>query len=332
MHMTILEAETLVQSVFEANGVLPDTARSVATALVQSEAAGQSGHGLRRVPAYVGQVRTGKVDGKTKPVALKTKPGVLAVDAGHGFAYPALDLVVVELAAMVRSQGIAFAAIHRSHHAGVMALTVERFADQGLVAIMFANAPAAMAPWGGKVPLFGTNPIAFAAPVAGADPLVIDLALSKVARGKVMEATQKGTSIPDDWAFDADGNPTTDPFAAMKGTMAPSGGAKGAALALMVEVLAAGLTGAHFSHEASSLFDAKGPPPALGQAIIAIDPSAAAGNGVTARLAEFAAEMARQDGVRLPGRRGRSLRAEALAKGMNIEDDVIAAIHALGEP
>jgi (2R)-3-sulfolactate dehydrogenase (NADP+) len=330
MHISLFDAETLVQGVFEANGVSPSTARAVASALVQSEAAGQSGHGLRRVPAYVSQVRTGKVDGKAQPVSVRAKPGVLAIDAAHGFAYPALDLAVDELPAIAREQGIAFAAIHRSHHAGVMALTVERFAQQGLVAMMFANAPAAMAPWGGKVPLFGTNPIAFATPVAGSDPLVIDLALSKVARGKVMEAKQKGTSIPDDWAFDAEGNPTTDPHAAMKGTMAPSGGAKGAALALMVEVLSAGLTGAHFSFQASSLFDEKGPPPALGQAIIAIDPLATGGAGTAERLADLAREMGRQDGVRLPGKRGRSARANAEMHGIEIDDDVMAAIAALG--
>jgi (2R)-3-sulfolactate dehydrogenase (NADP+) len=211
-----------------------------------------------------------------------------------------------------------------------MALTVERFAELGLVAMMFANAPASMAPWGGKKPLFGTNPIAFAVPAAKGEPLVIDLALSKVARGKVMEATQKGVSIPDDWAFDVDGNPTTDAVAAMKGTMAPSGGAKGAALALMVEVFSAGLTGAHFSHEASSLFDEKGPPPALGHSIIAIDPDGATGGGTTERIALLAAEMASEEGVRLPGKRGRGLRAEAAVKGLVLEDDVMAAIRALG--
>ncbi|TWF52834.1 Ldh family oxidoreductase [Neorhizobium alkalisoli] len=330
MNMTIEEAETLVSSVFEENGVLPATARSVARALVQSEAAGQSGHGLRRVPAYVKQVRTGKVDGKAVAVSTRPKPGILAIDAAHGFAYPALDLAVAELPAITREQGIAFATINRSHHAGVMALTVERFAELGLVAMMFANAPAAMAPWGGKKPLFGTNPIAFAVPARKGEPLVIDLALSKVARGKVMEATQKNVAIPDDWAFDVDGNPTTDPFAAMKGTMAPSGGAKGAALALMVEVLSAGLTGAHFSHEASSLFDEKGPPPSLGHSIIAIDPDASTGGGTTERIAHLAAEMAGQDGVRLPGKRGRGLRSEAVLKGLTLEDDVMEAIKALG--
>lgn len=329
MHMTLNEAATLVRGIFEDNGVLPSTAISVARALVQSEAAGQSGHGLRRVPAYVKQVRTGKVDGKAEPKLSRPRPAVLSIDAAHGFAYPALDLAVAELPAVAREQGIAFAAIGRSHHAGVMALTVERFAEQGLIAMMFANAPAAMAPWGGKSPLFGTNPIAFAVPVADADPLVIDLALSKVARGKVMEAHQKGTSIPDDWAFDIDGNPTTDAAAALKGTMAPSGGAKGAALALMVEVLSAGLAGANFSHEASSLFDENGPPPELGHSIIAIDPDAANGGGTAMRMAALAEEMARQDGVRLPGRRGKGLRAEALVNGIEIEDDVLKAIEAL---
>ncbi len=330
MHLTLEEAETLVRSVFEDNHVLPAAARSVARALVQSEAAGQSGHGLRRVPAYVKQVRTGKVDGAAQPQLSRPRPAVLSIDAAHGFAYPALDLAVAELQPVAREQGIAFAAIGRSHHAGVMALTVERFAEQGLVAMMFANAPASIAPWGGKTPLYGTNPIAFAVPVAGSEPLVIDLALSKVARGKVMEASQKGADIPGDWAFDVDGNPTTDAAAALKGTMAPSGGAKGAALALMVEVLSAGLAGANFSYQASSLFDEDGPPPELGQSIIAIDPDAATGSGTALRMAGLAAEMARQDGVRLPGRRGRGLRAKALENGIEIEDDVIAAIRKLG--
>lgn len=329
MKISLAEAEQLISSVFRENGVTSTAATSVARALVQSEAAGQSGHGLRRVPAYVKQVRTGKVDGSAIAVLSRPRPGILAIDAAHGFAYPALDLAVATLPGIVREQGIALAAINRSHHAGVMALTVERFAEQGLVAMMFANAPAAMAPWGGRKPLYGTNPIVFAVPVTGAEPLVIDLALSKVARGKVMEASQKKVSIPDDWAFDADGHPTTDPAAAMKGTMAPAGGAKGAALALMVEVLAAGLTGANFSHEASSLFDENGPPPALGHMIIAIDPDPASGGGTAERMAALAMEMTREEGVRLPGRRGRQLRLTAMENGLEIEEDVIEAIAAL---
>ncbi|MBP2548494.1 (2R)-3-sulfolactate dehydrogenase (NADP+) [Neorhizobium galegae] len=333
MHHTLADLERQIATVFETSGVLPASARSVARALVAAEAAGQSGHGLRRVPAYVKQVRSGKVDGLAQASLAHPRPGVLAIDARDGFAYPALDLAVSTLAPLARSQGIASAGIFRSHHAGVMALTVERFAEEGLVAMMFANAPAAMAPWGGRKPLFGTNPIAFAVPVGepadGTDPIVIDLALSKVARGKVMEAQQKRVSIPDDWALDPQGQPTTDPDIAMQGTMAPAGGAKGAALALMVEVLSAGITGANFSHEASSLFDDKGPPPALGHFIIAIDPQATAGAGFGARMAALATLMASEEGVRLPGRRGRSLRREALETGLSIDDSVMQAIAAL---
>ncbi|MCY1665229.1 Ldh family oxidoreductase [Rhizobium sp. SL86] len=329
MRHSLADLERQVASVFETNGVLPHSSLSVAKALVAAEAAGQSGHGLRRVPAYVKQVRTGKVDGKAIASTQTPRPGVLAVDVQFGFAYPALDIAVEELAPMARAQGIACASLHRSHHAGVMALTVERFADQGLVAMMFANAPASMAPWGGKKPLYGTNPIAFAVPVAGQEPIVIDLALSKVARGKVMEAQQRRVAIPDDWALDVNGNPTTDPDEAIKGTMAPTGGAKGAALAFMVEALSAGITGALFSYEATSLFDDKGAPPALGQFIIAIDPQATAGAGFGERLAALADEMAREDGVRIPGRRGRSLRAEAAREGIEIEDSVLEAIAAL---
>lgn len=329
MLYSLADLEQQIATLFETNGVRRETAASVARALVAAEAAGQSGHGLRRVPAYLSQVRSGKVDGAAVATASHPRPGLLAIDAHFGFAYPALDLSVQELAPLARSQGIACAAIHRSHHAGVMALTVERFAEQGLVAMMFANAPASMAPWGGKRPLYGTNPIAFAVPVANQEPIVIDLALSKVARGKVMEAQQRGVEIPEDWALDAEGQPTTDPTEAIKGTMAPAGGAKGAALAFMVEALSAGLTGALFSYEATSLFDDKGAPPALGQFIIAIDPEAATGAAFGARMAELAQQMEQEEAVRIPGRRGRKLRRDAEKTGLQIDQSVLSAIGAL---
>jgi (2R)-3-sulfolactate dehydrogenase (NADP+) len=326
MLLSISEAERLVAQMFERNKVSPENARSVATALVAAEAAGQGGHGLRRIEAYAAQARAGKVDGFAVPALSLNAPAVLRVDAGYGFAYPALDLAVRELPALASKSGIAIAAIHRSHHAGVMGLTVERFAERGLVALMFANAPAAMAPWGGKTAVYGTNPIAFAAPLPDADPIVIDLAMSKVARGKIMAAHQKGTEIPRDWALDPSGEPTTDPGEALKGTMMPLGEAKGAALALMVEILAAGLTGANYSFEATSLFDDRGDPPALGQMIIAIDPEATGGGGTASRLALLAATMTADPNVRLPGRRGQGSRREALAEGIQIDDEIAQLI------
>ncbi|MCC9624723.1 Ldh family oxidoreductase [Thalassospira sp. MA62] len=331
MKMTLSETHSLICDVFTRCRVSPENAASVAKALVTAEASGQGGHGLRRVPAYSAQARAGKVDGFATPVATKPAPGVLRIDARFGFAYPALDLMMDELPDMARSQGIAIASIHNSHHAGVMGLTVERLADQGLAAMMFANAPSAMAAWGGRRPMFGTNPIAFGVPVGDAgNPIIIDLALSKVARGKIMAAKQKGASIPDDWALDVDGNPTTDAVRALEGTMIPAGGVKGAALAMMVELLAAGLTGAQYGHQSSSLFDDKGKPPALGQMLIAIDPTATGGSGVQEHLAYLANEIAAEDGVRLPGRRGKLAREAAKAEGLEIEDDILQEIKAIG--
>jgi len=198
MKLTLAEAEALVVAALGRSGVNEANARSVARALVAAEAAGQGGHGLRRVEAYSAQARAGKVDGMATPQASRPRPGVLTIDAMNGYAYPALDLAVESLPAIAREQGIAIATIHRSHHAGVMGLTVARFAEQGLAAMMFANAPASMAPWGGNKALYGTNPIAFAVPIENGEPIVIDLALSKVARGKIMAARQKGEAIPDD--------------------------------------------------------------------------------------------------------------------------------------
>ncbi|MBB3946736.1 (2R)-3-sulfolactate dehydrogenase (NADP+) [Rhizobium skierniewicense] len=329
MKFSIEQAEDFVSSIFEKDGVLPTTARSVARALVAAEAAGQSGHGFRRIPVYIKQVRVGKVDAKAVAVATRVRPAVLSIDAHLGYAYPAIDLAVDQLPAIAREQGIALAVIGRSHHAGVMALTVERFAEQGLVAFMVANAPASMAPWGGIKPLYGTNPIAFAAPVEGSDPLVIDLALSKVARGKIMAARQKGQSIPEGWALDASGQATTDPHEAINGTMVPAGDAKGAALALMVEVMAAGLTGGNFGFQASSLLDDTGTAPSLGHTLIAIDPSLAGDTVFAKRLALMASEIEGQENARLPGRRSQGVRKQAAEDGIVIDDDILVEIEAL---
>lgn len=329
MHLTLAAVETLVLDALMRNRVDEANARAVARALVAAEAAGQGGHGLRRVAAYAAQARAGKVDGFAKPIFTRPFPAVVQVDACHGYAYPAFDLAVSVLPDIARQQGIALVTIRRSHHAGVLALTVERFAEMGLVALMVANATASMAAWGGRKPVFGTNPIAFAAPVPGADPLVIDLALSRVARGKVMAARQTGAPIPSDWAFDRDGQPTTDPVAALDGTMIPSGEAKGAALAMMVEILAGALTGANFSFESSSLFDDKGSAPGLGQMLIVINPAASGGDGVAERMRRLADEISSDPGVRLPGRRGQSARHQALESGIEVEDELIASVNAL---
>jgi len=198
-----------------------------------------------------------------------------------------------------------------------------------MVALMVANAPAAMAPWGGRRPLFGTDPIAFAAPVAGSEPIVVDISLSKVARGKVMSAAQKDEPIPEGWALDKDGQPTTSPSDALAGTMVPMGDAKGAALAIMVEMLSAGLTGANFAFEATSYFDAEGAPPGTGQSIIVVDPSAF-GPGASERFALLAQLIEETEGARLPGRRRQILRRSLSEEGIAVDCALVKQIEAIG--
>ncbi|MCZ8044514.1 MAG: Ldh family oxidoreductase [Beijerinckiaceae bacterium] len=318
-------AEARLTDIFAAAGASPANAASVAWALVMAEADGLKGHGLSRVPTYLAMLKSGKIDGQVVPKASRPKPGVLAIDAGHGFAYPAIDLAIAEIPDLARDQGIVAAPIRRSNHCGAAGLHVERLAEQGLVALLFANTPGAIAPWGGSKPVFGTNPIAFAAPLAGREPVVIDMALSKVARGPIVAAKQKGQAIPEGWALDVHGKPTTDAAAALAGTMVPLGDAKGATLAMMVEILAAALVGAHFGFQASSFIDAVGGPPDTGQLILAIDPHAMGGNWFDERMRALVHAIEAQEGTRLPGVRRLTLRAKARAEGIDMPEEMLSS-------
>jgi (2R)-3-sulfolactate dehydrogenase (NADP+) len=245
-------------------------------------------------------------------------------------AYAALALAEQEAAWRARGHGIAFVGVTNSHHSGAMGLPVRRLAEQGLVALAFTNSPAAMPVPGGRRPLMGTNPIAAAFPRRAAPPLVIDMALSEVARGKIMVAAKEGRPIPEGWALDAEGRPTTDPKAALSGAMLAMGGSKGALLALIVELLCCALTGAAFGFEADSFFQDEGNRPRLGQALLVIDPGALAGaDGFAARIETLIAAMLADEGVRLPGAKREAQSTRAAADGLEVPDALIAAIRAL---
>lgn len=310
------DATVLLTKAFMANGVPESIATSVATALVAAQAEGQAGHGFSRVEDYVAQVRSGKIVADAVPMATATGAAALSVDAGHGFAFPALDLGIASGVACARDTGCAAVAITRSHHCGALSVTVDRIAQAGMIGLMVANTPAAIAPFGSNVPVFGTNPIAFSAPRADAPPLVIDLSLSVVARGKVMNAQKTGQPIPEGWALDADGSPTTDPKAALAGSMMPIGGAKGTALALMVEVLAATLTAARGSSGMPSFFNAEGPPPGSGQFLLILRPGDSA--GFATRLETLLDHIAAAPGARLPGSRRLASLQMARAQGLQV--------------
>ncbi|MEQ9606174.1 MAG: Ldh family oxidoreductase [Kiloniellaceae bacterium] len=327
--LSLQEAEALVVRALTAAGTSSSNADCVAAALVAAEADGQRGHGFSRVAAYAAQVKSGKVDGKAEPKVEVLSDSAVRIDAGAGFAFPAIERARKELRRMAAESVIAVAGIHHSHHFGQAGYHVERLAEKGLVGLMVGNSPQAMAPWGGSRGIFGTNPIAFAAPRKEQPPLVIDLSLSKVARGKVMAAAKTGETIPEGWALDPEGRPTTDPEAALAGTMIPMGDAKGAALAMMVEILSASLIGANHAFEASSFFTAEGPPPGVGQFLLAIDPGPLSGGTFAARLEVLIEALEAQDGARLPGSRRLAARAAAARDGIHVPVVMLAEIRSL---
>lgn len=324
------EARRMVCRALEQAGASPSMAVATARALVLAEAQGLSSHGLSRVPQYAAHLRNGRVHGNAEPVVLKRNGAVALVDAQAGLAFPACERALQLAGQLATRHGIALVGVVRSHHAGVLADHLRPLAAQGLVGLAFGNAPAAMPVAGGKRPLLGTNPIAVAFPRRDADPLIIDLSLSEVARGKLMVAAKAGRQIPLGWALDVDGNPTTDPQAGMDGSMLPMGSStssKGALLAMTVELLVTALIGARFSFEASSFFVDEGNQPGLGQTFLAIDPGALAGrDAFLDRLEAFILEMQKDDGVRLPGARREALRRVAMEEGVEVPDALLAIL------
>lgn len=305
-------------------------AEATARALVKAEAQGLASHGLSRVPQYAAHLRLGRVDGAAVPSVLRAKGGAVLIDAADGLAFPACTLAVAEAISRARDHGVAIAAVTNSHHFGVAADHLEPVAHAGMVGLACGNSPSAMPAWGGRRAIFGTNPIAAVFPRRGAPPLVIDLSLSEVARGKVMVAAREGRPIPLGWALDRDGNPTTDAKQALEGMMLPAGGVKGAMLALVVELLCCALTGAHMGFEADTFFKEEGNRPKIGQAFLVIDPEALAGRAVfDERIETLVRTMLADPEVRLPGARRAALAEKAAAEGVEVAQSLVDQLKGL---
>lgn len=319
MKLSIDTLRDLGMAVFRRAGVPEENAACVVDALILAETDGLPSHGFSRIPFYVDQARSGKVKGDARPEISLPAPAVVLADAREGYAFPAIKAGLERAVPLARTHGLCALGVRRSHHCGVLGHYTEQLADAGLISLIFSNTPAAMAPWGGCRASFGTNPLAFGCPREHGKHLVIDLSLSKVARGKVMGAKQRGESIPEGWALDAEGRPTTDPAAALRGTMVPMGDAKGSALALMVEILAAALTGSHYAFEASSFFEAEGPSPGIGQSFILIDPTPF-NHEFPAKLETLCAHILDQSGARLPGARRMASRRAHCSEGIELAD------------
>ena len=316
----------------ERSGASPAMASATANALVAADARGLHSHGVSRIPQYAAHLRNGRADGSATPRIVTEKLGAALVDAANGLAFPACALAIATAIRLARQSGASFVGVTNSHHFGAAALHLEAVANAGCVGLAFSNSPSAMPAAGGRTPLFGTNPIAAVFPRRRARPLVIDLSLSEVARGRLMIAAKEGKPIPPGWALDREGRPTTDAAAGLEGSMLPVGGAKGAMLALVVELLVTSLTGAALGFEATSFFVDEGNRPRLGQAFIAIDPGALAGReAYDERSERLIAAMLQDSDVRLPGARRDALADRAALEGVEIPQALATQLAALAD-
>ena len=270
------EAEAFAFEAARAVGANVSQARALARATVAAEAIGRRAVGFAHLPDYLEAFLSGRIRRDAEPELTSPAPALIACDAREGIAQLGFDLAFDDLASRAKTLGLAAFAQRNAFTAGEVGYYPRRLAEVGLVAFAAANGPALItAPGAGATPLYCTNPFAFAAPVEGGPPLLIDQSSSAAAFVELRRRAEAGETLPEDWAVDADGLATTDPRAALKGALLAFGGARGANIALMAEVLAAGLTDANWSLDAPA-FDAGAASPGAGLFVAAFNPRALA--------------------------------------------------------
>ena len=334
VRLTLDEVHALATETFLANGGSPEQTRAVADTVTAAERDECKSHGLFRVPGYIASIRSGKVNGTAEPMVEPLAPGVVKVDGLNGFAPLALEAGREPLVTLAREQGIAALAVTNTHHFAALWPETEALAERRLVGFAFVAAMAYVAPAGGTMPIYGTNPMSFAWPrEEGRPPLVFDQASSASARGEIMIHQRDGKPIPEGWGIDAAGNPTTDPAAALAGAQLPFGGYKGASIALMIELLAGALVGDLFSFEASEADNRDGGPPRGGELVVAIDPARCSRGGNPIRHAEaLFGRILEQEGARLPSDRRYAARLRTPVEGVSIPRSLYDTLQDLRRP
>ena len=288
------------QAALIAHGAGAFAAAEVARAVAAAESVGNKICGLYYVESYCQQLKSGRVKGDVVPAVSTPRAAVVRVDARFGFAQPAFAYGLPVALDAARKNGIATLAVGHAHTCTSLGYFTEQIARAGLIGVGFTNASPIVAAPGGKSRVIGTNPISFAVPDGkGGVALLFDQSTTTVALGKITMAKAAGESIPEGWAVDADGNPTTDPEAALKGSLVSMGGYKGWGFGLMAEILAAGMTGGLLSKDVKPLKAPEGAPHDLGQYYIIIDPSTS--NDFAARLADLSEAASQDHGARMPG-------------------------------
>jgi LDH2 family malate/lactate/ureidoglycolate dehydrogenase len=251
-------------AVFRKAGLDESEARLAADSLITADLRGVSSHGITRLRTYAKRVKTGVVAANAKAVIVNNSDTALLVDGCNGMG-SSIGIQVMDMCMeRARKHGCCFAAVNHANHFGIAAFYTMYAARNGMIGIAMSNAPASMVPIGGKKPMLGTNPLSVAIPAGKYPPLILDMASSVVAQGKIILAAKEGKDIPADWAVDEDGMPTTNPEKALKGAMLPFGGAKGYAIAFIIDILCSALSGAANSTRIKSYWDNFVEPQGLG--------------------------------------------------------------------
>ncbi|GEM87172.1 Ldh family oxidoreductase [Meiothermus granaticius] len=323
MRVPFAELQQRVRGHFEGLGLSPQHAAQITEVILEAELEGNAGHGLSRIAQYTGQIQAGGLKARPELRLERIRPS-LALLYADGAPGPVAGLrAVQELAPLAKEQGCATLAVRGAGHSGVLSAYVGRLAAQGLVGLAFANTPPAIAPG----PVLGTNPIALGAP-AEPEPIIVDTSVSVVARGKIINAAKRNAPIPEGWALDKQGNPTTDAKAALEGSLLPIGGGKGFALAVLVELLAGALAGEVLSSELPLPWAPAEQAAKPGLLLVAFDP-VGFGGGYKAKAAQLVAAL-EAAGARIPGARRAALRAKAIQEGVLINELLLEELVKLG--
>ena len=318
-HVSIDDIRRVAHAALVKAGCDAENAAAIAGVMAASDRDGCASHGLFRLAGYLASLESGKVDGRAHPTLKRLAPAVVQIDGHRGFAPLAVAAAREALAPIAREQGIAAAALLNVHHFSALWVDLEPLVESGLVAMCFTAYIPAVAPHGGREPFFGTNPMAFGWPRANGGTMIFDQASAAMARGEIMIAARDGHAVPPGVGVDADGNATTDPAAILKGAQLPFGGHKGSAIALMVELLCAGLIGQPFSVEAGAEDNKDGGPARGGVFLLALDPSKFGdARGWEAHCEAFFERAVALEGVRLPGERRAKNRARIDREGTDL--------------
>ncbi|MDR9773235.1 Ldh family oxidoreductase [Rhizobium hidalgonense] len=331
MRLSEAAALALATRLLEEHGATRDHAALQARVLVTAEMKGHPSHGLCRLPRLVERMERGLIDPQTKGTQRWRADAVLEVEGSAGLG-PIVAMAAIErLAPHIPDLGIGLVAVRNANHLGMLAHYVEAIAAMGLVGIALSSSEALVHPFGGTQAMLGTNPIAIGVPTAE-DPLVLDLATSIVPMGRIHHHAATGRPIPDGWALDAAGKPTTDPKRAKAGAIAPFGDAKGYGLGIAIELLVAALAGSALATEVHGTLDSQSPCN-KGDVFILIEPSLAPGlpTRLSAYLAAVRASPSKVAGepVLVPGDRARQRRAAASRNGFEINQSLWEDLNAL---